>query len=342
MRMEALTMKNNDFQRLLQNFFLEWMMNQKKVSPSIVQAYKDTFRILLIYMRDEMGIKADSININTINANTIVEFLNYLVNVRKNKLITVNNRLAAIKSFMEYVSYECPEHLEVIRKVKSIPFRKVEKKEVSYLTKEEMDSLLNTCDSESSQGRSDYLMVLLLYNSGMRVSEMISTQGRDIFFSANGKCHLRIMGKGRKERTVPLWETTSKSLANYMHENEIHDNDYLLSGKNVKHLTRSGVRYRIDRLVSKAYDTCPSLKNKSVTPHVFRHSTAMSLLQSGVDISTIAIWLGHESIETTHKYMVADLKLKENALNKLHEPKSVERTVRYQAADEILNFLNKL
>lgn len=342
MRTEAVLMKNNDFQRLLQSFFLEWMMNQKKLSPSTIHAYRDTFRILLIYLRDEMGIKADTININTINAETIVGFLNYLVNVRKNKLRTVNNRLAAIKSFMEYVSYESPEYLEVIRKVKSIPFRKVEKKEVSYLTKEEMDSLLNICDSESSQGKRDYLMLLLLYNSGMRVSELISTRGKDIFFSANGKCYLRIMGKGRKERTVPLWESTSKCLTNYMYENEIHDNDYLLSGRNVSHLTRSGVRYRIDRIVSKAYNTCPSLKTKSVSPHVFRHSTAMSLLQAGVDTSTIAIWLGHESIETTHKYMVADLKLKEDALNKLYEPNSSEMTVRYQINDDILNFLNKL
>lgn len=340
--MGASLMKNNDFQRLLQNFFLEWMMNQKKVSPSTIQSYKDTFRILLKYTRDEMGVKTDSINMQTLNADAIVGFLNYLVNDRKNKLKTVNNRLAAIKSFMEYVSYECPEHLEVIRKVKAIPFRKVEKKEVSYLTKEEMESLLNVCDNESPEGRRDYLMLLLLYNSGMRVSEMISIQGRDIFFSDNGKCHLRIMGKGRKERTVPLWEMTTQSLADYMHENEIQDNDYLLTGRNVKHLTRSGVRYRIDCLVRKTYDICPSLKNKAITPHVFRHSTAMSLLHSGVDISTIAIWLGHESIETTHKYMVADLKLKENALNKLHEPESIETTFRYQANDDILQFLNKL
>jgi integrase/recombinase XerD len=335
-------MKSNEFQSLLQNFFLKWMMGQKKVSPSTIQAYKDTFRILLKYLHEEHGVKASSINMETINADAIIGFLNYLENNRKNSNKTVNNRLAAIKSFMEYVSYECLEYSGTVRKIKAIPFQKAERKEVCYLTKEEMDSLLNVCETKNSEGRRDYLMLLLLYNSGMRVSEMISIQGKDAHFSDNGKCHLRIMGKGRKERVVPLWRTTTTCLSNFMYENGIQDNEYLLSGRNVKHLTRSGVRYRIDCIVKKAASTCQSLKNKSVTPHVFRHSTAMSLLQSGIDISTIAIWLGHESIETTHKYMVADIKLKERALNKLHEPESNGTGKRYHATDDILQFLNSL
>ena len=317
-------------------------MNQQKASSCTVQTYKDTFRILLKYMHEECGIKADSINMEAINADVVIGFLNYLENNRKNKCKTVNNRLAAIKAFMEYVSYECPEYLEIVRKVKAIPFRNVEKKEICYLTKEEMDSLLNACETSTPNGSRDYLMLLLLYNSGMRVSEMISLQGRDAIFSSNGQCHLRIMGKGRKERTVPLWQTTTKCLVQYMNENGIQSNDYLLSGRNVNHLTRSGVRYRIDCIVKKASNENTSLKNKSISPHVFRHSTAMSLLQSGIDISTIAIWLGHESIETTHQYMVADIKLKENALKKLHEPKSNNTDHRYRASDGILQFLNSL
>lgn len=337
-----LAMKSNDFQGILQSFFLKWMISQKKVSPSTIQAYKDTFRILLKYIHEEHGIKASSINMETISADTIIGFLNYLEKSRGNSLKTVNNRLAAIKSFMEYVSYESPEYLGTVRKVKAIPFRRVEKKEVCYLTKVEIDSLLNACDTKSSEGRRDHLMLLLLYNSGMRVSEMISIQGKDTHFSDNRKCYLRIMGKGRKERVVPLWQTTTKCLSDFIHENDIQANDYLLSGRNVKHLTRSGVRYRIERIVKKAVPSCPSLKNKTVTPHVFRHSTAMSLLQSGIDISTIALWLGHESIETTHKYMVADIKLKEHALSKLHEPESNKTDNRYHATKNILQFLNSL
>lgn len=335
-------MKGNEFQKLLQNFFLGWLMSQKKVSPATVQAYKDTFRILLKYIHDVHGVKAGAVSMDVINAETILEFLDYLENKRKNTCKTVNHRLAAIKSFMEYVSYENPEYLGNVRKIKTIPFRRVDKKEICYLTKDEMDSLLSSCETNNHEGRRDYLMLLLLYNSGMRVSEMISIQGKDAIFSDNGKCYLCIMGKGRKERKVPLWQTTTKHLANFMQENDIQDNDYLLSGRNVKHLTRSGVRYRINCIVKKTILTCPSLKNKSITPHVFRHSTAMCLLQSGIDISTIAIWLGHESIDTTHKYMVADMKLKESALNKLHEPKPNETDYRYQPSNDILQFLNSL
>ena len=335
-------MKNNDFQSLLQRFFLERLMNQQKSSPCTIQSYKDTFRILLKYMHDECGTKANKLTMEAINAEAIIGFLNYLENIRNNKSKTANNRLAAIKAFMEYVSYECPEYLRIVRKVKAIPFRNVEKKEISYLTKEEIDSLLKACENSNHEGKRDFLMILLLYNSGMRVSEMTSVKGKDIIISGNGQCQLRIMGKGRKERTIPLWQKTTKCLVKYMQENRIQGNDYLLSGRNVEHLTRSGVRYRIDNIVKKASEDCSSLRAKLVTPHVFRHSTAMSLLQSGVDISTIAIWLGHESIDTTHKYMVADIKLKENALKKLHEPESNHKNTRYHATDDILQFLNSL
>lgn len=335
-------MKKNDFQMLIQKFFIERLMKQQKVSPCTVQSYKDTFRIFLKYIYDQLGIKADEVEMDTINSTTVIGFLNYLEDSRKNKCKTVNNRLAAIKAFMEYVSYECPEYLGIIHKVKALPFRKIEKKEVCYLCTDEIDSLLNACEIENCNGKRDYLMVLLLYNSGMRVSEMISIQGKDILTSSTGQCHLRIMGKGRKERTVPLWNTTTKCIFEYMHDNNIEKNDYLLSGRNVQHLTRSGVRYRLDCIAKKASLNCSTLEKKSITPHVFRHSTAMSLLQAEIDISTIAIWLGHESIETTHKYMVADLKLKENALKKLHEPQINCSDDRYHATDDILKFLNSL
>lgn len=333
-------MKNCNFQNLLQKFFLDWLMNQKKVSSCTIDSYKDTFRIFLKYLNDKYSIKAGSVTMENINADVIIDFLDYLKINRKNKSKTINNRLAAIKSFMEYVSYEAPEFLDIIRRIKALPFRNIEKNEVLYLTKNEIDSMLNVCNNSTSSGRRDYLMIILLYNSGMRVSEMISLQGKDITISSN-KCYLRIIGKGRKERTIPLWKTTTNCIIQYIHEHSIQNNKYLLSGRNVDHLTRSGVRYRIDSIRKKALDYCPSLKYKPITPHILRHSTAMSLLQSGVDISTIAIWLGHESIETTHKYMVADMKLKENALNKVHEPTYCNNN-RYSVTDDILKFLNSL
>ncbi len=334
-------MKTDTFQSLLRRFFLERLMNQQKVSPCTIQSYKDTFRILLKYMNESVGIKADALALEDIDANAVIGFLKYLEHDRKNGNRTINNRLAAIKSFMDYVSYECPEHLDIVRKVKLIPFRNVERKEVSYLSKIELDALLDACTTATSHGKRDYLMVLLLYNSGMRVSELVSLKGRDVI-ATKGHCYIRILGKGRKERTVPLWAMTKKHLTDYLKENKILENDFLLQGRNVDHLTRSGVRYRLDCLVKKALKVCPSLKNKTISPHTLRHSTAMSLLQSGVDISTIAIWLGHESIETTHKYMVTDLNLKDIALKKMHEPESSPKNARYHASEKLQDFLDSL
>lgn len=342
MAIGVIPMKNSDFQGLIQSFFLGRLINQQKASDCTVQSYKDTFRILLKYLNDECNTKPDSITMAIMNADTIVGFLNYLETHRGNKCKTVNNRLAAIKSFMEYVSYEAPEYSSIAQKVKRIPFRRAGKKEICSLTRKEIDALLNACEQSTLDGNRDYLMILLLYNSGMRVSEMISIRRKDIISFSNGQCRLRIMGKGRKERIIPLWKTTSNCLMQYTLDHKIQNDDYLLHGRNIDHLTRSGVRYRIDCIVKRATSYCPSLKYKSISPHMFRHSTAMSLLQSGVDISTIAIWLGHESIETTHKYMVSDINLKENALQKLSEPNQSRANGRYHATGDVLEFLNKL
>lgn len=342
MEVGVTSMKSNNFQSLLQQFFLERLINQQRASNCTVQSYRDTFRLFLKYLNDEYYIKADMVKMETVNADIIMNFLDYLEIQRSNKCKTVNNRLAAIKSFMDYVSYEAPEYLEIIRKVKAIPLRRIEKKEVCYLTKEEIEGLLNVCNTSTLKGRQDYLMILLLYNTGIRVSEMVSIRKKDVIESSNGQHHLKIMGKGRKERTIPLWKNTSKLLSQYIKEHNILSEDYLLAGRNIEHLTRSGVRYRIDCIVKEARKDLPSLQNKSITPHVFRHSTAMGLLQSGVDISTIAIWLGHETIETTHKYMVADMKLKEEALRNLSEPSQYHENTIYRASEDILSFLISL
>jgi site-specific recombinase XerD len=184
-------------------------------------------------------------------------------------------------------------------------------------------------------------MILLLFNSGARVSEMANLKCADVIFN-NGHCQLTILGKGRKERTIPLWTTTKKMVGKYIHENNIQPNDYLFAGRNVFHRTRSGIRNRINCVVEKARESCSSLKRKNITPHVFPLSTAMALLQAGVDLSTIAIWLGHESIETTHKYMVADIALKEKALASLPVPQKNCKTGRYKPRQDILQFLENL
>jgi site-specific recombinase XerD len=335
-------MIKNNFQSLLQRYFLNYMISQKRVSYCTILNYRDTFRMLFKFFKDELKINSSKLTMNLMCRDNILNFMKYLEKVRKNKSRTINNRLAAIKSFMQYVSYEYPEYAQLSYKINIIPFRKIIKNEVNYLTKEEIESLLNACDNSSTIGSASYLIILLLYNTGVRVSEMISLKKDNVFFSNHNHCYIKVMGKGRKERTIPLWNNTSKYLIKYIEDNKIQIKEYLFSGRNIVHLTRSGVRHRIDCVVKLAEKKCASLKNKKITPHVFRHSTAMSLLQAGVDISTIAILLGHESVETTHKYMIADLKIKEVALSKIQNPNTKDKNTKYHPANDILKFLNEL
>lgn len=329
------------FQVMLQNFFVKRLMNQRRASPCTVAAYRDTFRLLLRYMRDQKGISPACITIDTLDAATVVEFLSYLRNTRLNSDATVNHRLAAIHSFFDYVSYEQPEHMATARRILGIPFRSTDRKVVNYLTREEMTLLLNSCDTSSFRGRRDRVIVLLLYNTGIRVSELVNLKRSDVTISADGKGYVRVLGKGRKERVIPLWRTTQRCLSEHFRETGCSGDDYILSSTKHGRITRSGVRYRLDVLTARASEDHPFFRRKRITPHVLRHTTAMHLLQAGIDISTIALWLGHESLDTTHRYMEADLALKEKALSRMgNEPDSNGR--RYRPNEDILSFLDSL
>lgn len=331
-------MKSN-LQSLLQNFFLERLMNQRQVSSCTISSYRDTFRVLLRYIRDEKNVPAHQITFEMLDATTIIEFIYYLKNVRHNSDKTINNRLAAIHSFFNYVSYERPEFLSIIQKVQSIPFKKTERKIINYLTNEEMALLISCCDTTTFAGRRDKIILLMLYNTGMRISELISIKHKDLTLTEKHGA-VRVMGKGRKERTIPLWKITRTCLMEYLREYVSDPDQFIFSAAKCEHMTRSGARYRLDLIVKKASIVSPALLNKRITPHVLRHTTAMHLLQSGIDLSTIAIWLGHENIDTTHKYMEADLQLKEKALLKTTEPRV--STGIYKPPADILSFLDSL
>lgn len=333
-------MKNHSFQSMLQRFFLERLMNQMNASPDTISAYRDTFRIFLRFMKEEKHCAPSQVTLEMVNADNVLDFLQYIETVRNNSTKTRNHRLAAIHSFMNYVSFQAPEYLFAIQRVMSIPFKKTETRHVDYLVDEEVEAIMQGCDLSSWLGRRDRLMLAILYNTGVRVSELVSIKKRDVSLNNNGASCIRVMGKGRKERSLPLWKTTKHYLEEYLKETKLHDDNYVFTSQQGKPLTRSGVTYRLACLVETASQNCPSLRQKRVTPHVLRHTTAMHLLEAGVDISTIAIWLGHESIETTHKYMVADLRLKEQALAKTKEPQALG--FRYQPPADILSFLDSL
>ncbi|MEF9876753.1 MAG: tyrosine-type recombinase/integrase [Gordonibacter sp.] len=330
-------MASTDFAELLEKFFLQWMMKGRQLSARTISTYSDAFAIFLHWMHDEMGVEACKVTIDMFTAENVERFLQYLSNEKGNCATTTNCRLAAIKAFGSYAAYKVPERLFQMKRISDLPRRREKRSEVNYLTTEEIGWLKTECKNEI-----DHIMVSLLFNTGARVSELISIRACDFSFSVE-KGVVKIFGKGRKERTLPLWEEVVTETKEYLARNGIRRDEYLFAGRNVEHLTRSGVRSRIESLVAKATLKHPSLAQKKISPHVFRHSTAMAMLEAGVDISTIAIWLGHESIQTTHRYMATDMKRKEEALKKVHDHGQEERKPeRYHASDDILSFLNSL
>jgi len=310
-------------------------------SHETVSSYRDSFRIYFTYLVDVHGISAIKADIKHMDLLYLQEFCKYLEEKRGNKSVTINNRIAAIRSFMKYVSEMEPEYSGIAKRALMIPMQKHKVPTMDFITKDEFEVMIKACDTNAFIGARDKLMLLLLYNSGVRVSELLSIKCSDIKNSdIPSRTSVKIYGKGRKERIVPLWKNTSVYIQKYIKNNHLNGNDVLFKNKNGDELTRSGVRFRINVIVKEAEKETKALTEKTVTPHTFRHSVAMNLLAAGVNISTIAHWLGHSSIETTHKYMVADIDMKRKAMEKAGS--SGDASYRYKPSSDILSFLNTL
>ena len=249
-----------------------------------------------------------------------------------------NIRLSAIRSFFRLVTLRDPDSIGVATRVLAIPNKREDKKLIVYLTRTEMQALLATPDASKWVGRRDYALLLTLYNSGARVSEIITLRRRQVCFDTS--TFVQLIGKGRKERTVPLWPETAQVLKGWFEELGEDTGPMAFPNARGKALSREGVDYLLQQAIQRAIPACPSLATKHITPHVVRHTTAMHLLQAGVDIATLALWLGHESIETTHVYLQADLARQEQALEKLGPIAGGWQ--RFQADDPLLTFLNAL
>lgn len=328
-------------QTLLQNYFLQRLCQQRKVSSETTHSYRDTFRIYLSYMQQVHRLSPTEVGIEHFDLEYVQGFCKYLEDIRGNKPVTINNRIAAIKSFMHYVSEMEPEYSAIAKRAIMLPTQKHEQPAMDFITKKEFDAMIATCDTSTFIGARDKLMLMILYNSGIRVSELLAIKQSDIQRTdTSNHASLKIHGKGRKQRVVPLWKATASYISKYIGIYSLGIDNALFLNKNGDMLTRSGVRTRINAIVSQAVVTAPSLSEKNITPHTFRHSVAMNLLVSGVDISTIAIWLGHSSIETTHKYMVADMELKRKAMEKAGT--AGNDSYHYKPSADILNFLNSL
>jgi site-specific recombinase XerD len=319
-------------------FFTDHLCNHKRVSPQTLASCRDTFRLLLTFIKETLGIEPSDLCMADLNAPTILAFLNYLENERGNVVRSRNIRLSAIRTFFRFVALRDPELVELVTRILSIPVKRPDKKLVGYLTREEMEALLTVLDRSKWIGRRDYALLLTMYNSGARVSEMTALQCGQITFGAT--TFLELHGKGRKDRMIPLWSQTSGVLKQWFEELGGDKGQIAFPNARGKPLTRQGVNYLVRQATQKAQSQCRSLQSKNVTPHVIRHTTAMHLLQAGIDIATIALWLGHESIETTNIYIEADLKMKEQALQKL-APLGESET-RFTPDDPLLVFLTSL
>lgn len=326
------------FPSILQDYFCQRLLNQMKASPRTIGSYRDTFRLLLRYIEERLRKPPVTISLADLDAPLILGFLDHLEKERGNGIRTRNARLAAVRSFMQYAAVCEPPSLAVAQRVLAIPPKRFQRPLVAFLSRDEIQALLGAPDEVTWSGRRDRAMFATCYNVGARVSEIISIRIGDV--SLNQSPHVSLHGKGRKDRTVPLWRDTAARLKQWLKCVDTKPDSPLFPNRKGEPLTRSGVESRLRVAVRTAANQCRSLSKRHVSPHVLRHTTAMHLLQSGVDLSVIALWLGHESPSTTHIYVEADLSMKEKALSMVQEPPL--RHPRFRADDKILRFLDSL
>jgi integrase/recombinase XerD len=323
---------------LLETFFLERLMQQRRVSPHTIASYRDTFRLLLQFTEKRLCKAPSSITVPDLTAELISGFLNHLEKDRRNTIRTRNVRLSAIHSFFRYVARQAPEYSGIAQRVLDMPSKRHARKLVTFLTQSEISALLAAPNLSTWCGRRDRAMILLAVQTGLRAAELLGLRCQDILFGSTA--HVRCEGKGRKERCTPLRKDTVAVLRGWMRERQGNASDPAFPTVRGTTMSHDALRNLLNKHVSLARRHCASLKKKHVTPHSLRHSLAMELLQSGVDRSVIALWLGHESAETTDVYLHADMTMKERALQK--GSISSARAGRYRPDDRVMAFLQGL
>lgn len=323
---------------LLQGFFTDRLMNQRQVSPHTIASYRDSFRLLVDFARQQLKKEPQSLTLSDLDAPLIVAFLNHLEQDRTNGARTRNARLAAVHSFFHYMALHEPTLSALIQRVLAIPSKRFNRRPVEFLVRSEVDALLASPDPNTWQGCRDRTILLLAAQTGLRVSELTGLLCQDIVFGTGA--HVHCQGKGRKERCTPLRKDAVNMLHRWLQERKGQDKEPLFPNSRGGFLSRDGVEYILGKYVAVAEKQCPSLKKKRISPHVLRHTAAMDLLCHGVDTAVIALWLGHESQDTVQVYLHADLDLKEKALSKTVS--SNVRAGRYRPSDKLLAFLKSL
>ena len=324
---------------LLERFFTQRLMHQRQASPHTIRSYRDTFRQLLIFAQQRLHQPPSHLKFEQIDAPLIVAFLDDLETHRGVTVRSRNLRLTAIHSFFRYAAFELPTHSAQIQRVLAIPGKRFTRKLVSFLSRVEVDALLAAPDRKIWLGRRDHAFILTAVQTGLRLSEMTGLKREDVVVVGTG-AHIRVLGKGRKERCTPLARSTRAVLKAWLQEPPRGTHGVLFSNAKGERLSVNGVQYLLNKHCMTASKVCPSLKYQRVTVHRLRHTMAMDLLQAGVDRSVIALWLGHESVETTQIYLEATLAMKEQALAKTTPLPGTPG--RYEPGDRLLGFLNSL
>jgi integrase/recombinase XerD len=336
--------KNDSIGLPIRHFFEDHLVTQRGLSSNTVLSYRDTLKLLLQFAVLKYKKACTDLTIHDLTPQLVRQFLEDLGNSRKNGISTRNVRLAAIHAFFRYLATTDPRFLYHCQNILAVPFKRHAKPVLGYLEKEEVLHIFRHIDVTKSQGRRDDALLRLLYNTGARAQEIVDLDVNHIRFSR--PYYVRIYGKGKRERTCPLWVETLQAVKATVEDRHLKFSDSIPLFLNTRgqRLSRYGLRYMIAQRVATAAKTCPSLLTRTVTPHTFRHTTAMHLLQSGVDLNMIRSWLGHASIETTNLYIEIDLAMKEKTLQSCEKllPKTHKKGPSWRRDPTILDWLSSL
>ncbi|MGE3681028.1 MAG: site-specific integrase [Bdellovibrionales bacterium] len=326
--------------RHLRIFLSDYQPRQCNASPNTIWAYRDSLKQLLCFIAKVKKCSVAELALSDLEHQRILAFLESVETKRGNSISTRNHRLAAIRSFFRYVAQNSPEAVDQAAQVLTIPTKKTVSKSVDYLTKEELTLILSQVPIETGPGQRDDVLLRFLHNTGARVQEVVDLKASDLRLDSAPA--VKIVGKGRKERFCPLWRETAKRLRKYLDERgiELNTDEFVFANGRGHKLTRFGVTYIIEKYVQMAAKEEPSLSRKNIHPHTFRHTTALHLLQSGVDLNTIRCWLGHADVSTTNRYVELDLEMKRKALNSTAAPGG--RRKRLVVNDSLLVWLDNL
>lgn len=335
---ETIAPRPPSFASLVQQFFTEYLVTQRALSPRTIASYRDALMLFLDFAHKRLGKPPTALHLADIEPDVILAFLDHLEQQRQNAVRSRNLRLTALRVFLKFAARRDVSSLHVIERALGVPMKRFEQPILGFLTREEMLAVMGDPGGTWTSQR-DHLLLAMLYNTGARVSEIIGVRVADVVLDGAPCVHLR--GKGRKQRSTPLWKTTVQEIRAWLRRNPMLSADAaLLPNRDGRAMTRSNVTQRLDIAVARAAEVHTSLAKRSISPHTIRHTTAMHLLQSGVDFSVIALWLGHESTTTTHRYVEADLAMKDKALARLQPPDT--KLGRYRPTDALMQFLQAL